>query len=84
MPTAIRYQKIMPQNLINPNAFRLWIKENLGHLYIRQNIPVDHLLIYLDYVRQTISKNEQIDVPFWMDMVRKLESEIKSIKKVEE
>lgn len=83
MPTKIRYQPITHKDLINPNVFRQWIKKNLEHLYIRKNIPNEHLLIYLDYIKSIISK-APVDVPFWMDMVRKLESDIKSIKNVEE
>lgn len=84
MPTTIRHQQITLKDLGNTHAFRTWIKNNLQHLYVRKNIPTEHLLIYLDYVKRIIQKDEQIDVPFWMDIIRKLESEIKSIKKVEE
>lgn len=84
MTTKIRNQKITQADLIKPNAFRNWIKNNLEHLYVRKNIPNDHLLIYLDYVKGVIGKSKDVDVPTWMDLIRKIESEIKSIKKVEE
>ena len=84
MPTKIRYQKITPKDLTSPHAFKLWIQNNLEHLYVGKNIINEHLLIYLDYVEQVIRKSNQIDRPFWMEIIRKLNADLKSIKKVEE
>lgn len=84
MPTKIRFQTITPNDLANVNSFRKWIKKNLEHLYTRKDVPTEHLLIYIDYMKSIIQKNKKVDVPFWMSLIRKLDSDIKSLKKVEE
>ncbi len=71
------------EDLASVDNFRRWVKNNLSHIYHGKKIPQDHLLICLDYIRDVVNKSGEIDVPFWMQLIRELESDLKSIKEAE-
>lgn len=83
-----KQSRISPEDLGGVEAFRVWIKNNLKHLYKPQEqdkkIPNEHLLIYLDYVKRVVIDSEQIEHPFWLRLIRTMESELQAIKRVEE
>jgi len=84
MPNTNRYNTIRLDNLKSLEAFRMWIKENLPNLYRNKKIPDEHLLIFLSYIKRVMSEAEEIDKSFWLSLVRQLESNLKSINRVEE
>jgi hypothetical protein len=78
MPTNV---KLNPSDLVTVEAFRTWIKESLPNLYFQKEIPYQHLLIYLEYIRELISVNKELDSAFWNQITRDLESNIESLER---
>lgn len=83
MQNTNRYNSISQNNLLNVNSFRIWIKENLNHIYNNKKIPAPQLLIYLDYIKKSIQDKNPDDLKFWMDLIRKIEVDLTAIAEVE-
>ena len=77
------YKQLSLEDLKSVHSFRLWIKESLSHLYTNKEITNTHLLIYLDYMKSVIAEAENVDKPFWLNLIRQLENKLKSLKRVE-
>jgi len=84
MSTQNQFDILKPINIQSIQAFRGWIKEKMPHLYPGKEIPEEHLLIFLGYVKNKVEEAREIDRAFWLSLIRGLESKINSIKRVEE
>jgi len=78
-----RFQKLELSDIRSVNSFRIWIKNSLGNIYANKEVPNEHLLIYLNYVEEVVNNKENIDKVLWLKQLRKLESDIISLNKVE-
>lgn len=66
-------------DLVSPTSFEAWIRENLGHLYLRVKIPEEHLLIYLNYIKEMVLQHYEKDRSAWADLIRDLENKLQAI-----
>lgn len=73
--------KLEPNNLINPEAFRNWLKKGLESLYSKKKIPNAHLLIYLEYIKKMVNESQHLDPAFWGKLIRDLESDIQALER---
>lgn len=71
------------KNLSEVNHFRVWIKDNLPKLYVNSEIPLEHLLIYTEYIKTKVTEDSKLDQVFWFKAIRELESKIKSLTRTE-
>jgi hypothetical protein len=72
------------EDLFTVESFRRWIKKHFQHLYLKSDIPLEHLLIYLNYIRSLIFNLDDVDKSFWVKLIGNLEKDINSLKRVEE
>jgi hypothetical protein len=77
------YDSIKQFNLKNPETFRQWVSDNLKGTYGKEEIPLSHLLIFLNYIRDEVTKSDKPDKSFWIKLIEDLESNFDSLKKVE-
>ncbi len=68
------------KDLETPESFRNWIKKSLPQLYLNIKIPEDHLLIYLDYLKEKVIESQSLNQSYWMDLIRNLKTRIEVIK----
>jgi hypothetical protein len=69
-------------DLADVTALKNWLRKNLG-LYSHK-IPNAHLLIYIDYIKTMVMNEDNIDKGYWLDLIKDLESKVRTFKRVEE
>lgn len=70
-------------NLNDIASFKDWIHNNIDINFEDDKIPNHVMLIYLDYISKQIKEQDE-DFLLWSKIIRKLESDIKSLNRAEQ
>ena len=70
-------------NLNDIASFKDWIHNNIDINFEDDKIPNHVMLIYLDYISKQIKEQDE-DCLLWSKIIRKLESDIKSLNRAEQ
>jgi hypothetical protein len=82
MPNTNKLAGLTISDLQDLESFKKWLRQHL-EFYDDGKISNSHLLIYLDYIEAEVMDNQNIDKGYWLQLVKNLETKIRSFKRVE-
>lgn len=69
--------EISLSDILSGADFEKWVQENFI-IYNNKRVPVEHLFIFLKYIKEEIKKQKDIDKPFWHKTILELEKKLEA------
>lgn len=79
MPNQNRFNSISPSNLSSVAVFKSWIRDRIQIYNPDQDVPSEHVKLYVDYIENAIRNDSNIDRRFWLQLINTLQNHIKVI-----